>query len=54
VHLLPTADLELTFAQCSWAKTDPVDTGTQVVLGDAFRIIFDRDGILAKLVDAVT
>jgi len=53
VHLLPAADLELTFAQCLWAHTDPVDAGSRVVVEDAFRIIFDRDGILAKLVDAV-
>jgi uncharacterized protein len=53
VHLLPAAEVELTFARCSWARTDPVDTGTYVVVRDAFQIIFDRDGILAKLVDAV-
>jgi uncharacterized protein len=53
VHLLPAAEVELTFARCSWASTDPVDTGTHAVVRDAFQIIFDRDGILAKLVDAV-
>jgi uncharacterized protein len=53
VYLLPAAEVELTFAKCSWANTDPVDTGTRVVVKDAFRIIFDRDGILAKLVGAV-
>jgi hypothetical protein len=53
VHLLPTAEVELTFANCSWAKTDPIDSGTRRVVKDAFRIIFDKDGILAKLADAV-
>jgi hypothetical protein len=53
IHLLPPAEVELTFAKCSWASTDPVDTGTRIVVKDAFQIIFDRDGILAKLVDAV-
>jgi predicted nucleotidyltransferase len=53
VHLLPAAEVELAFAKCSWAGTDPVDAGTRVVVRDAFQIIFDRDGILAKLVDAV-
>jgi uncharacterized protein len=53
VHLLPAAEVELTFARCSWASTNPVDTGTRVVVQDAFQIIFDRNGILAKLVDAV-
>jgi predicted nucleotidyltransferase len=53
VKLLPAAELELTFAECSWARTDPIDGGTRGVVEDAFRIIFDKDGILAKLVDAV-
>jgi predicted nucleotidyltransferase len=53
LHLLPAAEVELTFAQCSWAGTDPVDIGTQVIVIDAFQIIFDRDGILAKLIGAV-
>jgi uncharacterized protein len=52
VHLAPAAEVELTFAKCSWARTDPVDNGTRVVVNDAFRIIFDQEGILARLVDA--
>lgn len=54
VHLRPAAEVELTFAHCLWAKTDPVDVGTRGVVKDAFRIILDKDGILAKLVDVVT
>ncbi len=53
VRLLPAADVELTFAARSWAGTDPVDAGTRAVVKDAFQIIFDRDGLLARLVDAV-
>jgi hypothetical protein len=53
VHLLPAAEVELTFATCSWASTDPIDNGTRVVLQDAFQIIFDRDELLTKLVVAV-
>jgi len=53
ISLLPAAEVELTFAECSWARTDPVDGGTRGVVQDALRIIFDKDGILAKLVDAV-
>jgi uncharacterized protein len=53
INLLPAAEVELTFAECSWARTDPVDGGTRLVVQDAFQIIFDKDGILAKLVDAV-
>jgi uncharacterized protein len=53
LHLLPAAEVELTFARCSWASTDPVDTGTRVIVKDAFQIIFDRASILTKLVGAV-
>lgn len=53
IHLLPKAEVELTFAKCSWARTDPVDSGTRCVVKDAFCIIFDKDGILTKLVDRV-
>lgn len=52
-HLLPRAEVELTFAKTSWAKTDPIDSGTRSVVKDAFRIIVDKDGLFAKLVDAV-
>jgi uncharacterized protein len=50
VHLLPAAYVELTFAKCAWASVDPIHNGTRVVVKDAFHIVFDRDGILAKLV----
>jgi uncharacterized protein len=54
VHLLPAAEVELAFAECSWAQTEPVDDGTRGVVKDAFHIIFDKDGMLSKLVTAVT
>jgi uncharacterized protein len=53
LHLTPAADVELTFAKCTWASVEPVDNGTRIVVQDAFQIIFDRDGILANLVTAV-
>lgn len=53
IRLLPTAEVELTFAHCSWARTDPIDRGTRRVVSDALRIVFDKDGRLAKLVAAV-
>jgi hypothetical protein len=52
-HLWPAAEVELTFAKCSWASTDPVDSGTQVVVRDALQIVFDHDGSLARLVASV-
>jgi hypothetical protein len=53
IRLLPTAEIELTFAHCSWARTDPIDRGTRRVVSDALRIVLDKDGRLAKLVAAV-
>jgi hypothetical protein len=53
IHLQPTAELELTFANCSWARIDPVDRGTRCVMADGFRIVLDKDGMLHRLVDAV-
>jgi hypothetical protein len=53
VTLVPIAKVELTFAGCSWARIDPVDVGTGNVVRDAFRVIFDKDRILAALIHAV-
>jgi uncharacterized protein len=53
VKLMPAATVELTFARRSWARTEPVDLGTQSIVKDAFKIIFDKDGALARVVDAV-
>jgi uncharacterized protein len=53
MHLLPPAEVELTFAECRWAQTEPVDGGTRSVVKDAFKIIFDKDRMLSKLVAAV-
>ncbi|HEV3238478.1 MAG TPA: nucleotidyltransferase domain-containing protein, partial [Gemmataceae bacterium] len=53
IALLPAGKVEITFAQCSWARIDPVDDGTRSVVKEAFQIIFDKDGILANLFSAV-
>jgi uncharacterized protein len=53
IELLPPGKVELTFAPCSWARTHTVDVGTRRVVKDAFRIIFDKDEMLAKLVAIV-
>jgi predicted nucleotidyltransferase len=53
VHLLPAAEVELAFSECSWAQSEPVDCGTRGVVKDAFQIIFDKDGMLSKLISAV-
>jgi uncharacterized protein len=52
VHLSPAADVEMTFVPRAWAAIDPIDGGTRRVVCDGLRIIFDRDGILARLAAA--
>jgi hypothetical protein len=52
LHLLPAAEVELTFAKCSWARTHPIDGGTRGVVKDALRIILDKERSLAKLTAA--
>ena len=51
IHLEPDAELELTFASTDWASVDPVDPGTRKVVSDAFRIVLDKDGRLARLAE---
>ena len=53
IHLYPSARVELAFAGCAWANTNPIDAGTRSVVMDGFRIMFDRNGMLAKLVEAL-
>jgi predicted nucleotidyltransferase len=53
LRLRPAADVELTFADCAWAGTNPVDAGTRAVVTDGLRIVRDIDGMLARLVAAV-
>jgi predicted nucleotidyltransferase len=53
VAMSPNEMLELTFARRSWARADTVDEGTRCVVKDAFRVIFDKDGTLTKLVSVV-
>jgi hypothetical protein len=50
IHLLPSSEVELTFAKCSWARTVVIDPGTRRMVKDAFQIILDKDGMLARLV----
>lgn len=52
VDLDPDAAVELSFAPAAWACTDPLDLGTYAVVSDAFRIVVDKDGMLAPLVAA--
>jgi uncharacterized protein len=54
VWLSPEGEVELSFAYTSWANTSPVDSGTARVVQDGCRILYDPDGLLERLVRAVT
>ena len=43
-------EVELGVTTPEWLGTDPVDPGTAGVVRDGFRILFDRDGLLGRLV----
>lgn len=47
--------LEVEFGIVSprWASTDPLDAGTRRVVSDALVALYDPDGLLTALVDAV-
>ena len=49
------AGLEVEFGITSpaWAAVDPLDPGTRRVVSDGARILLDKTGILAALLDAV-
>jgi hypothetical protein len=50
LHLEPDAELELSFANPDWAKTNPIDAGTDRVVKDALQVLIDKDGRLSALV----
>jgi GNAT superfamily N-acetyltransferase len=48
--LLPSGlEVEVGITDARWASTDPVDEGTAEVVTDALRIIYDPEGLLARL-----
>jgi hypothetical protein len=47
--LLGAAEVDLTFADTSWANTSPIDCGTWRVLSDGIKVLVDKDGLLMAL-----
>ena len=47
-------EVEFSFSQPDWACTTPLDPGTQRVVGDGCRILYDPDERLAQLVRVVS
>ena len=52
IDLEPTAEIEFTFANASWASLNPIDPGTRQVVTDAFKILVDKDNLLQRLCKA--
>lgn len=46
-------EIEFGITDPSWAQVDPPDAGTQRVVRDGMSIVFDRDGLLERLVEAI-
>lgn len=46
-------EIEFGIVEPSWALADPPDPGTLRVLSDGLDIIFDRDGLLRRLIESV-
>lgn len=44
-------EVEFGVAHVSWTSVDPLDPGTLRVVGDGWRILFDRHGLLERLRD---
>jgi uncharacterized protein len=47
-------EVEIGFASLSWADVNPLDPGTQRVIADGIRVLYDPDGLLTRLCAAVS
>jgi hypothetical protein len=45
----PSCEVELSFGTLSWAALNPIDRGTRRVVLDAFRVLYDPDGLMTRL-----
>mgnify|MGYP003388457731 CR=1 FL=1 len=53
VQLASSLELELGLVAPTWARIDPVDSGTRRVIEDGARILYDPRGTLAQLLRAI-
>ena len=53
VRLIPSAEVEFTFADKYWAATDPIDEGTKEVIANGCHILLDNKRLFARLLEAV-
>ena len=53
IYLTDTTAVELSFGLPIWASVDPLDAGTAKVVGDGFRILYDPQKLMARLLEQV-
>lgn len=53
VLMKSNAKIEFSFADTSWANIEPLDVGTQQVVSDGYKILFDPHQILSRLLREV-
>ncbi|MDX2141403.1 MAG: nucleotidyltransferase domain-containing protein [Chloroflexota bacterium] len=53
VELGSGLQVEFSFGAPGWASVDPLDAGTARVLGDGYHILYDADGLLARVASMV-
>ena len=53
VRLPSGFEIEYGFAPTSWAEVAPIDQGSASVIKDGFRILYDPDNLLSRLVTIV-
>lgn len=53
VYLKSGTAIEFSFGDTSWANTEPLDTGTRKVVADGFRILYDPNRMLDKLIKKI-
>jgi hypothetical protein len=50
--LLGASEVDLTFADISWANSSPIDCGTWRVLSGGIKVLVDKDGLLKALIES--
>jgi hypothetical protein len=54
VALEPHCQIEFTFCSPSWAGSDPIDSGTAIVVSGGCRVLVDKTKLFGNLLTAVS
>ncbi len=53
VFYIDGSEVEFGITTPEWAKINPIDYGTKKVIADGIKILYDKDGLLSKLLTAL-